>query len=47
MSDIASVLSKEFPEIQRTSERTFTLKRICDMTGIYIHLLEFYRQSGL
>ena len=37
-SDIASVLSKEFLDIEAAIETRFTLKRVRDMTRTYSHL---------
>ena len=34
-ADFAPASSKEFLDIQPTSECGFTLKRVCDMTRIY------------
>ena len=34
-SDLAPASSKEFPDIQATIERGFTLKRVHDMTRTY------------
>ena len=41
-SDFASVLSKEFLEIQATIECGFTLKRVCDITRTYSLKINFY-----
>ena len=44
-SDIAPVSSKEFLDIQATTECRFILKRICDMIGTHSCTIFFVKQK--